>query len=61
MTAFFGGVLSKRYTHPSSDVITILASLDDVDKLMSDLVNGVDDLVRHGSNCESIRSVKGSE
>lgn len=54
LTAFLGGVLSKKYTNPSSDVIVILAGLDEVDKLVSDLVNGIDDLIRHGSNSELI-------
>lgn len=52
LTAFLGGVLSKRYTNPSSDVITILAGLDQVDKRVSDLVNGIDDLVRNGKHSQ---------
>lgn len=55
LTAFLGGALSKKYTNPSSDVIAILAGLDEVDKRVSDLVNGIDDLVRNGSNSEAIR------
>lgn len=55
LTAFLGGVLSKKYTNPSSDVIAILAGLDQVDKLVSDLVSGIDDLLRSGSDSESIR------
>ena len=55
LTAFLGGILSKKYTNPSSDVIAVLAGLDEVDKLVSDLISGIDDLIRNGSNSESIR------
>ncbi len=51
LTAFLGGVLTKKYTNPSSDVIAVLAGLHEVDKRVSDLVNGIEDLVRNGSNC----------
>lgn len=54
MAAFLGGILSKKYTNPSSDVIAVLAGLDKVDKLVSDLVSGIDDLIRNGNNSESI-------
>ena len=53
LTAFLGGVLSKKYTNPSFDVIAILAGLDEVDNRVSDLVNGIDNLVRNGSSSES--------
>jgi hypothetical protein len=56
LTAFLGGVLSKKYTNPSSDVIALLAGLDEVDKRVSDLVNGIDVLARNGSSSESTRS-----
>jgi hypothetical protein len=56
LTAFLGGVLSKKYTNPSSDAIAILAGLDEVDKRVSDLVNGLDDLARNGSSSQSTRS-----
>lgn len=55
LTAFLGGVLSKKYTNPSSDIIAVLAGLAEVDKRVSDLINGIDDLARHGSSSESIR------
>lgn len=52
LTASLGGLLSKKYTNPSSDVIAVLAGLDQIDKRMSDLVNGIDDLVRNGRTSE---------
>jgi hypothetical protein len=55
LTAFLGGVLSKKYTNPSSDIISILAGLDKVDKLVSDLVNGIEELARNGDNSELMR------
>ena len=58
LTAFLGGVLTKKYTNPSSDAIAVLAGLDGVDKRVSDLVNGIDDLVRSGSNSMSVRRSK---
>jgi hypothetical protein len=50
LTAFLGGVLTKKYTNPSSDVIEILAGLDQVDRRVSDLVKVIDDLVRKGGS-----------
>ena len=41
-------VLSKRYTNPSADIIDVLAGLDSVDKLMSDLSNGLDTIMKTG-------------
>jgi hypothetical protein len=41
-------VLSKRYTNPSADIIDVLAGLDSVDKLMNDLSNGLDTVIKTG-------------
>ena len=46
LTAFLGGVLTKRYTNPSSDVIEVLAGLDEVDTALSGLVTCIDGVVR---------------
>lgn len=54
LTAFLGGVLAKKYPNPSSDVIAILAGLDQVDRVVSDLVSGIDDLARNGSSGRSV-------
>lgn len=53
LTAFLGGVLSKKYTNPSSDVIAVLAGLNEVDKRVSHLVNGIDNIARNGSSSAS--------
>jgi hypothetical protein len=48
LTVFLGAVLSKRYTNPSSDIISVLAGLDDVDTVFSDLVAALDNIIRNG-------------
>lgn len=48
LTAFLGGILTKRFTNPSSDIFEILAGLDEADKVISDLVNGLDEIIRNG-------------
>ncbi|RMZ88186.1 hypothetical protein DV736_g4577, partial [Chaetothyriales sp. CBS 134916] len=52
LTAFLSAVFSKRYTNPSTDVIEVLAGLDSIDKLVSDLVNGLEAIIRQSSNFE---------
>jgi hypothetical protein len=52
LTAFLSAVLNKKYTNPSADVIEVLAGLDDVDKLITELVSGLDRLIRAGSTCQ---------
>lgn len=49
MTVFLGCVLSKRYTNPSSDIISLLAGLDDADAVFSDFVLAIDSIIRNGS------------
>jgi hypothetical protein len=48
LTVFLGAVLRKRYTNPSSDIITILAGLHDADAVFSDLVATIDGVIRNG-------------
>jgi len=43
-------ILSKKYTNPSSDVITVLAGLDEVDRVISDFVAVLDGTIRSGSS-----------
>lgn len=52
MTAFLACVLKKKYTNPSSDVITVLAGLDEVDRVFSDFVAMLDGIIRNGNNSE---------
>ncbi|KAJ6113944.1 hypothetical protein N7523_007261 [Penicillium sp. IBT 18751x] len=59
LSIFLTSVLSKKYTNPSSDVITVLAGLDEVDHVISDFVSVLDGIIRNGSNlevrCKAIR------
>jgi hypothetical protein len=48
LTVFFAVVLSKKYTNPSSDIIEVLAGLDDVDSVFSELVSCLDHTIREG-------------
>lgn len=43
--------MKKKYTNPSSDVITVLAGLDEVDRVISDFVSMLDGIIRNGSSC----------
>lgn len=52
MTAFLACVLKKKYTNPSSDVITVLAGLDEVDRVFSDFVAMLDGIIRNGNSSE---------
>ena len=52
MTGFLGSVLTKRYTNPSSDIITVVAGLDDADVVFSDFVSAVDVTVRSGRSIQ---------
>lgn len=57
LTVFLASVLKKKYTNPSSDIITVLAGLDQVDRLMSEFVAVLDGTIRNGT-CESSCHVK---
>ncbi|KGO78454.1 protein of unknown function DUF1741 [Penicillium italicum] len=50
LTVFLTSILSKKYTNPSSDVITVLAGLDEVDHVISDFVAVLDRIIRNGSS-----------
>lgn len=52
MTVFLASILKKKYTNPSSDVITVLAGLDEVDRVTSDFVAVLDGVIRNGKTCE---------
>ena len=51
-------ILSKKYTNPSSDVITVLAGLDEVDRVISDFVAVLDGIVRNGASREFEREIE---
>ena len=53
LTVFLGVVLAKRYTNASSDIITVIAGLDEVDTVFSDFANAIEHCVRSGGSCMS--------
>ncbi|KAJ5344854.1 hypothetical protein N7452_002858 [Penicillium brevicompactum] len=52
LTIFLTSILSKKYTNPSSDVITVLAGLDEVDHVISEFVTVLDRTIRNGSTLD---------
>lgn len=46
LTVFLGSVLNKRYTNPSSDIISILAGLHDADSVFSDFAAAIESTIR---------------
>lgn len=52
MSTFLSSVLSKKYTNPSSDIITILAGLDQIDALFTDFVGSLDFIIRNDKRSE---------
>ncbi|KAI1506447.1 hypothetical protein F5X99DRAFT_415249 [Biscogniauxia marginata] len=52
LTTFFSAILSKKYTNPSSDIIAVLAGLDQVDTVFTDFVGALDGIIRSGKTLE---------
>ncbi|EEQ33618.1 hypothetical protein McanMca71_004613 [Microsporum canis] len=52
LTAFLASALAKKYTNPSSDIISILAGLDEVDHICSEFVSVLDGIIRNGSSLD---------
>ncbi|KAI0484587.1 DUF1741-domain-containing protein [Xylariaceae sp. FL0804] len=52
LTTFFAALLPKKYTNPSSDVIAVLAGLDEVDTIFADCVGALDGIIRNGKTLE---------
>ncbi|RYP01830.1 hypothetical protein DL764_006061 [Monosporascus ibericus] len=50
LTAFFAAILPKKYTNPSSDIIAILAGLDQIDAVFTDFVGTLDGIIRNGKS-----------
>lgn len=44
--------MAKRYTNPSSDIITVIAGLDQVDAVFSDFANAIEHCVRTGRSLD---------
>jgi hypothetical protein len=53
LAVFLTSILSKKYTNPSSDVITVLAGLDEVDHVIPNFVAVLDRIIRNGSSCKT--------
>ncbi|OAL51156.1 DUF1741-domain-containing protein [Pyrenochaeta sp. DS3sAY3a] len=50
LTAFLDAALTKKYTNPSSDIISVLAGLHDADAVMTDFIATLDTVIRNGRN-----------
>ncbi|KAG5977859.1 hypothetical protein E4U55_006482 [Claviceps digitariae] len=50
LSTFFSCLLSKKYPHPSSDIITVLAGLDHIDAVFTDFTNTFDSIIRNGES-----------
>jgi hypothetical protein len=48
LTVFFAVVLAKKYTNPSADIIEVLAGLDNVDTVFTELVTCLDQVIKDG-------------
>ncbi|RKF62282.1 UPF0588 membrane protein C20F10.02c [Erysiphe neolycopersici] len=54
-TALMAAVFRKKYTNPSSDVIDVLAGLDQVDTVFTDFVTALDNTIRNGRSSVDLR------
>ncbi|TQV94072.1 hypothetical protein V2A60_002859 [Cordyceps javanica] len=52
LKVFLASVLAKRYAHPSSAIITILAGLDRIDPVFTDFVSTLEATIRTGDDLE---------
>ncbi|KAJ4311028.1 hypothetical protein N0V94_008154 [Neodidymelliopsis sp. IMI 364377] len=48
LTVFLDVALTKKYTNPSSDIISVLAGLHDADTVMTDFIATLDSVIRTG-------------
>ncbi|KAF2829699.1 DUF1741-domain-containing protein [Ophiobolus disseminans] len=48
LTVFLDAALTKKYTNPSSDIISVLAGLHDADAVMTDFIAMLDTVIRNG-------------
>lgn len=51
LTVFLDAALTKKYTNPSSDIISVLAGLHDADAVMTDFIATLDTVIRNGRTC----------
>ncbi len=52
LSSFLSAVFAKKYTNPSSDIIAVLAGLDQVDTVFTEFVGSLDGIIRNGRTCE---------
>ncbi|WQF81187.1 Putative armadillo-like helical domain-containing protein [Colletotrichum destructivum] len=52
LSVFLCSALSKKYAHPSSDIINVLAGIDYVDTIFTDFVGALDQIIRGGKSLE---------
>ncbi|KAK5711361.1 hypothetical protein LTR17_018428 [Elasticomyces elasticus] len=55
LTVYFTAILAKRYTNPSSDIIEVLAGLDNIDAIFHSLVASLDDVIKNDNRTTSTR------
>ncbi|PKS10903.1 hypothetical protein jhhlp_002661 [Lomentospora prolificans] len=48
LSVFLSCVLAKKYSHPSSDTIALLAGIDSVDAVLTEFVGTMDGIIRSG-------------
>ncbi|KAH7320265.1 hypothetical protein B0I35DRAFT_408946 [Stachybotrys elegans] len=53
LKTFLSCILSKKYPHPSSDIIVVLAGLDYVDTIFTDFVGTLDGIIRSGTDLDT--------
>jgi hypothetical protein len=59
LTVFLDAALTKKYTNPSSDIISVLAGLHDADAVMTDFIATLDTVIRNGRSSTYKRSGHG--
>ncbi|KAI5456316.1 hypothetical protein BGZ63DRAFT_396380 [Mariannaea sp. PMI_226] len=52
LSVFLSCLLSKRYPHPSSDIMVILAGLDHIDAVFSGFVSALESIIRNGKSLD---------
>lgn len=52
LSVFLSCLLSKRYPHPSSDIMVVLAGLDHIDAVFTEFVSALEGIIRNGKGRE---------
>ncbi|KAH6888714.1 hypothetical protein B0T10DRAFT_488799 [Thelonectria olida] len=52
LSVFLSCLLSKRYPHPSSDIMVVLAGLDHIDAVFTEFVSALESIIRNGKSLE---------